>query len=151
MNTIFYLLITGKWKVVFDKRQKETVIAYLSVSSESRVDEPIRIRAWMDTPFMADDKPPTAVINAEVTKRFNYIICADVIAVVDRPRGKPIVVQLFDNGLGADKVPNDGLYSGVFAKFNTNGRYGVMARVINNNKAMLKLGVEDEKLKCNFK
>ena len=102
----------------------------------------------MDTPFMAEDKPPTAVINAEVTKRYNYIICADVIAVVDRPKGEPVLIHLRDNGLGADKVPNDGLYSGVFSKFNTNGRYGVTARIINNSKAMLKLGVEDEKLKC---
>ena len=105
----------------------------------------------MDTPFMAEDKPPTAVINAEITKRYNYIICADVIAIVDRPKGEPILIQLHDNGLGADKVPNDGLYSGIFSKFNTNGRYGVTARVMDNNKAMLKLGVEDEKLKCNSK
>ncbi len=133
----------------FEKRRKETVIAYLSATSESRVDEPIKIRTWMDTPFMGKDMPPTAVINAEVTKRYNYIICAHVMAIVDRPKGDPIVLQLSDNGLGADKVANDGLYSAIFNKFNANGRYGVTARVLNNNKAMLKLGVEDEKLKCN--
>ena len=138
----------GKWKVSFEKRQQETVIAYLSVTSESRVDEPIKVRAWMDTPFAGTGKPPTAVINAEVTKRYNYIICADVIATVDRPKGQPILIQLYDNGLGADKVANDGLYSAVFSKFNSNGRYGVNARVVNNNRALIKLGVEDQKLKC---
>lgn len=71
-----------------------------------------------------------------------------MIAIVDRPKGEPIALKLSDNGLGADKVANDGLYSAIFSKFNTNGRYGVTARVLNNNKAMLKLGVEDEKLKC---
>ncbi|CAG2166360.1 unnamed protein product [Oppiella nova] len=95
------LATEGKWKVSFEKRQHETVIAYLSVTSESRVDEPIKVRAWMDTPFAGTGKPPTAVINAEVTKRYNYIICADVIAMVDRPKGQPIFIQLYDNGLGA--------------------------------------------------
>ncbi|CAG2176316.1 unnamed protein product, partial [Oppiella nova] len=93
------LATEGKWKVSFEKRQHETVIAYLSVTSESRVDEPIKVRAWMDTPFAGTGKPPTAVINAEVTKRYNYIICADVIAMVDRPKGQPIFIQLYDNGV----------------------------------------------------
>ncbi|CAG2112704.1 unnamed protein product, partial [Medioppia subpectinata] len=148
----------GKWTVGYERRQRdnnyETVIAYLSVTSESRVDEPVKVRAWVDTPFTATGKgadhkvTTTAVITAEVTKRYNYVICADVLALVDRPTGDPVVIRLRDNGLGADKVANDGLYSGVFRQFNGNGRYGVSARVVDNGKPMIKLGIEDRKVKC---
>ncbi|CAG2119750.1 unnamed protein product, partial [Medioppia subpectinata] len=84
------------WRRHRDNSQ-EAVIAYSSVTSESRLDEPVKVRVWIDAPFTATAKGPdhmvttTAVITAEVTKRYNYVICADVLALVDRPTGDPVV------------------------------------------------------------
>ena len=132
----------GNWKVKLNKVVTNNIYAYLSVSSCSHVTEPIKTITWIDTPFINKDSQHSAVINAEVIKRFTYVICASVIAIVDRPSGESVFVKLYDNGTGPDKVANDGLYAATFTNFNSNGKYGVIARVINDGKAKLKLGVE---------
>lgn len=42
--------------------------------------------------------------------------------------------------LGADVTENDGIYTAYFTHFNGNGRYAVIARVINGGHARLKHG-----------
>lgn len=116
------------------------LIAYLTVTSEHRVDEPVRIRAWMDS-LTLTKSPPSAVVNAEVTRRYSSVICAQVVAIIDRPNGaEPVSLSLKDDGFGADKVANDGIYSAIFRAFNDNGRYGVTARVVADSGAKIRLG-----------
>lgn len=56
------------------------------------------------------------------------ILNAKVTAIVESDTDR-FVVTLKDNGMGADTIENDGVYSGYFVQYNTNGRYRVKAKV----------------------
>ena len=63
------------------------------------------------------------VIFASFSKDLNPILNASVKAVIYRPSGDSISLELHDNGLNADRSANDGIYSRYFSNFNINGNY----------------------------
>ncbi|XP_059839805.1 calcium-activated chloride channel regulator 1-like isoform X1 [Hypanus sabinus] len=75
------------------------------------------------------DSTGPIIINVEVSHGFLPILYANVTAIIERPSGPPIVQVLSDDGLGADIVRNDGIYSKYFFSFNGTGRYSVKVRV----------------------
>jgi hypothetical protein len=113
---------TGKWKVRIEKQEREksgrekqifapqksqkqsidVVIVYLSLATYLKVDAPIQTRTWMNVFLTSSSssgttKSPlriTSIINAEVTKRFNHVICASVVTTIDGPKGESLNVLL---------------------------------------------------------
>jgi hypothetical protein len=53
---------------------------------------------------------------------------AQMEAVVHRPQGPPVAVALQDNGRNGDEVAGDGVYSGLFERWNGDGGYTVDVR-----------------------
>lgn len=51
------------------------------------------------------------------------IINAKVEAVIYRPTGDYVRIDLYDNGLNSDRFKDDGIYSRYFSEFNSNGIY----------------------------
>ena len=72
--------------------------------------------------------PETQTIYASVSKDLQPILNASVTALILRPSGDYVSVQLFDNGLNMDRTANDGIYTRQFSGFSKNGIY--LGRVI---------------------
>lgn len=47
---------------------------------------------------------------------------------VSVPNGPPVPLQVWDDGVGADVRPNDGVYSGFFTQFKGDGRYSMQVK-----------------------
>jgi hypothetical protein len=67
--------------------------------------------------------PQNQIIYASVSKGLKPILNASVRALIFRPDGEVLRLELHDNGLNADRFKNDGVYSRQFSSFNTNGVY----------------------------
>ncbi|XP_067845973.1 calcium-activated chloride channel regulator 1-like isoform X1 [Heptranchias perlo] len=75
------------------------------------------------------DSTSPIIVYAEVSHGFLPVLFANVTAITERPTGPPIVLKLSDDGLGADIVRNDGIYSKYFLDFKDYGRYNFKLRV----------------------
>ncbi len=70
----------------------------------------------------------TQVIYASVSRNLQPILNASVRALIYRPSGDYISLELYDNGLNADRYADDGVYTRYFSNYNVDGVY--FARVI---------------------
>ncbi|CAO2600338.1 Calcium-activated chloride channel regulator 2 [Lemmus lemmus] len=61
--------------------------------------------------------PQPVIIYANVRKGLYPILNATVVATVEPEAGDPVMLQLLDNGAGADVIKNDGIYSRYFFAF----------------------------------
>ncbi|XP_043556014.1 calcium-activated chloride channel regulator 1-like [Chiloscyllium plagiosum] len=92
----------------------------------------------------ADEKVPPVTVNvhisekdsvggrtiyAEVSQRFSPVLFANVTVIIEQPTGPKIEQELSDDGLGADIVKNDGIYTKYFHKYSEIGRYNFKIRV----------------------
>ncbi|XP_055521014.1 calcium-activated chloride channel regulator 1-like [Leucoraja erinacea] len=75
------------------------------------------------------DSTNPMIIYVEVSHGFLPVLYANVTAIIERPSGPPVGLQLSDDGLGADIVRNDGIYSKYFLSLNERGRYSAKVRV----------------------
>nr|XP_048309701.1 calcium-activated chloride channel regulator 2 [Myodes glareolus] len=73
--------------------------------------------------------PQPVIIYANVRKGLYPILNATVVATVEPEAGDPVMLQLLDNGAGADVIKNDGIYSRYFFSFPVSGRYSLTVRV----------------------
>lgn len=131
---------SGSWTVIIRRSGSTGVAVSNSVISEPKDPriQPVRVRSWLSDVQL--HYPAHAKVYAEVKKGYDAVVGAKVKAVIDRPLGSPVEVFLKDNGAGPDVSENDGIYSGFFTQFNGNGRYAVVANVINDGDAKLKIG-----------
>ena len=67
--------------------------------------------------------PETQIIFAKISRGLKPILNATVKAHIYRPTGGIISIELFDDGLYADRFKDDGIYSRHFTNFNTDGEY----------------------------
>jgi len=67
--------------------------------------------------------PEAITINA--TPRFagESVVGAHIEGHVTRPDGSTVHVDLFDDGLGGDDIPDDGTYTALFSQYNEDGTY----------------------------
>lgn len=130
----------GRWRIAFHRVGDFPVVVAFSVTSEPQDSrhQPVRVRSWLSD--MQLKFPAHAKVYAEVKKGYRSVIGATVVGIVDRPMGGSVEVNLRDDGIGADVTKNDGIYTGYFTHFNGNGRYGVVANVVNDGQARLKKG-----------
>ncbi len=65
----------------------------------------------------------TQMIYASVSRNLQPVLNATVRAIIHRPTGDYITLELYDNGLNADRYAYDGVYTRYFSNFNANGVY----------------------------
>ncbi|XP_069498845.1 calcium-activated chloride channel regulator 1-like [Ambystoma mexicanum] len=99
---------------------------------------PITVKAHMNQDTTAYPNP--MVVYAEVSQGFLPVVGANVTAIIDPEKGDPLILNLADNGSGADIAKNDGIYSRFFTEFKANGRYSLRVRVQGKDKTT-KLGL----------
>ncbi len=72
----------------------------------------------------------TQIIYASVSKNLQPILNASVRAIIYRPKGDYISLELFDNGLNADRYADDGVYTRYFSNYNVDGIYFARVNLI---------------------
>nr|XP_020019455.1 calcium-activated chloride channel regulator 4-like [Castor canadensis] len=87
---------------------------------------PITVNAKMNK--NSNSFPNPMIVYAEVLQGYIPIIGASVTAIIESNSGKSKVLELLDNGAGADAFKNDGVYSRYFTAYSDNGRYSLKVR-----------------------
>ncbi|KAG8555801.1 hypothetical protein GDO81_017820 [Engystomops pustulosus] len=88
---------------------------------------PVTVNAHMNT--ATNSYPNPMIVYAAVNQGLLPVKGAKVTAIIQPASGKEEILELLDNGAGADIVRNDGVYSRYFTAFKTNGRYNLKVRV----------------------
>ncbi|XP_078615888.1 calcium-activated chloride channel regulator 4A-like isoform X2 [Branchiostoma floridae x Branchiostoma japonicum] len=134
----------GSWLIHVANPAPSAQRVVLTVNSRpSAAEPPITANAWLSNSDL-QVWPPKAVVYAEVTQGLSPIVGAHVMATVQGPDNQQnsYILQLRDDGAGADLTRNDGTYSAYFTQFTGVGRYSVSAAVTNpDGQAQLKTSV----------
>ncbi|XP_063794822.1 calcium-activated chloride channel regulator 1-like [Pseudophryne corroboree] len=118
----------GRWYYSLCNTRSSNQGVGLIVNSKAADEKvpPITVTAHMNT--IANDYPNPMVVYATVSQGLLPVKGANVTATIEPLTGTPVVLQLLDNGAGADIVKNDGVYSKYFTAFKFNGRYSLQVR-----------------------
>ncbi|XP_058393099.1 calcium-activated chloride channel regulator 4-like [Diceros bicornis minor] len=127
-----YLSIPGTAKVgvwTYSLQAKEnSEILTLTVNSRAANSSvpPITVNAKVNKD--TNSFPSPMIVYAEILQGFVPVLGANVTASIESTGGKTEVLQLLDNGAGADSFKNDGVYSRYFTAYSDNGRYSLKVR-----------------------
>ncbi|XP_068098194.1 calcium-activated chloride channel regulator 1-like [Hyperolius riggenbachi] len=123
----------GQWE--YKICNKEVVDQVLGLTVNSRASDPNVPPIVLETNINTDATTfhVPLILYAIVTQGLTPILGLSVTAIVESQDGKINTLQLLDNGAGSDIVKNDGIYSGYFTQFSSNGRYSLKVRVKRQN------------------
>uniref|UniRef100_A0A8C6RUI3 VWFA domain-containing protein n=1 Tax=Nannospalax galili TaxID=1026970 RepID=A0A8C6RUI3_NANGA len=105
--------------------QEILTITVTSRAANSSV-PPITVNAKMNKD--TSSYPSPMIVYAEVLQGYVPIIGANVTALIESNSGNIEVLDLLDNGAGADSFKDDGVYSRYFTAYSENGRYSLKVR-----------------------
>ncbi|XP_033120351.1 calcium-activated chloride channel regulator 1-like [Anneissia japonica] len=126
--------MTGYWVFTvanIDNRSPSQIVTVSVASKQSSKEDPIEVLALVSDPTINYSTEPVVVIYAIVTKGYLPVINAQVFAVIEGPDAVE-EIQLLDNGAEPDISEDDGVYSGYYLAFSTNGRYSVAIKANNS-------------------
>ncbi|XP_057570833.1 calcium-activated chloride channel regulator 4 [Hippopotamus amphibius kiboko] len=127
-----YLSIPGTTKVgvwtysLQAKANSETLTITVNSKAANSSVPPIIVNAKMNKD--TNSFPNPMIVYAEILQGYTPIIGASVTAFIESNSGKTEVLELLDNGAGADSFKNDGVYSRYFTAYKENGRYSLKVR-----------------------
>ncbi|XP_007116032.2 calcium-activated chloride channel regulator 4 [Physeter macrocephalus] len=127
-----YLSIPGTAKVgawtysLQAKRNSETLTITVNSQAANSSVPPITVNAKMNKD--TNSFPSPMIVYAEILQGYIPILGANVTAFIESNTGKIEVLELLDNGAGADSFKNDGVYSRYFTTYKENGRYSLKVR-----------------------
>ncbi|XP_038601279.1 calcium-activated chloride channel regulator 1-like [Tachyglossus aculeatus] len=127
-----HLQIPGTAEVGTWKYSIESPAQILTVTVTSRAANP-KVPPLTVTPRMnkaTNTFPSPMAVYAEVSQEFLPVLGAKVIATIEPQSGKPITLELLDNGAGADVAANDGVYSRYFTAYKGNGRHSLKVQAL---------------------
>ncbi|XP_073935675.1 calcium-activated chloride channel regulator 4-like [Castor canadensis] len=108
------------------KANSETLTMTVTSRAASSSVPPITVNAKMNK--NSNSFPNPMIVYAEVLQGYIPIIGASVTAIIESNKGNTKVLELLDNGAGADAFKNDGVYSRYFTAYSDNGRYSLKVR-----------------------
>ncbi|XP_051021629.1 LOW QUALITY PROTEIN: calcium-activated chloride channel regulator 2 [Acomys russatus] len=119
----------GHWTYTLNNTQHSPQALKVTVASRasSLAMSPATVEAFVERD--STHFPQPVIIYANVRKGLYPILNATVVATVEPEDRDPVVLQLLDNGAGADVIKNDGIYSRYFFSFAVSGRYSLTVRV----------------------
>ncbi|UYV76173.1 hypothetical protein LAZ67_13002938, partial [Cordylochernes scorpioides] len=131
--------VTVIWTMDCRHQSTSLTAVFWVVTSEPKdsKNQPVRLKSWIGDLELTF--PKVARVYAQVSKGYQPVLGAHIVATVDRPMGSLVDIVLLDNGAGADGTRNDGIYSAYFTQFNGDGRYSVVAQVVNNGQAGVRI------------
>ncbi|CAK6441306.1 unnamed protein product [Pipistrellus nathusii] len=108
------------------KENSETLTITVNSRAANSSVPPITVNAKMNKD--TNSFPSPMIVYAEILQGYTPIIGASVTAFIESNNGKTEVLELFDNGAGADTFKDDGVYSRYFTAYSENGRYSLKVR-----------------------
>ncbi|XP_066480671.1 calcium-activated chloride channel regulator 1-like [Tiliqua scincoides] len=126
----------GDWTYKIQNTYTATQVISMTVTTRARslTEPPVTVKTYMNRDN--NNYPNPMVIYAEVSQGFLPVLEANVIATVEQESRPPEDITLEDDGLGADTLKHDGIYSGYFLSFKVNGRYNLKVRVQGEQKTV---------------
>uniref|UniRef100_UPI00398F76F4 calcium-activated chloride channel regulator 1-like n=1 Tax=Pristiophorus japonicus TaxID=55135 RepID=UPI00398F76F4 len=117
---------TGTWlyRILNPGTEQVITITVTSRAADENV-PPITVNAYI----AKKDSTSPMIIYAEVSHGFLPVLFAEVTAIIEQPTGPLVKQDLTDNGLGADIIRNDGVYTKYFLNITGYGRYNLKVRV----------------------
>ncbi|XP_021568766.1 calcium-activated chloride channel regulator 4 isoform X2 [Carlito syrichta] len=132
VSKMAYLSIPGTAKVgiwtynLQAKANPETLTITVTSRAANSSVPPITVNAKMNKD--TNSFPSPMIIYAEVLQGYVPLLGANVTAFIESQSGNTEVLELLDNGAGADSFKNDGVYSRYFTAYTENGRYSLKVR-----------------------
>ncbi|DAA31315.1 calcium-activated chloride channel regulator 4 precursor [Bos taurus] len=127
-----YLSIKGATKVgvwtynIQAKASSETLTITVNSRAANSSVPPITVNAKMNKD--TNSYPSPLIVYAEILQGYLPILGANVTAFIESKFGETEVLELLDNGAGADSFKNDGVYSRYFTTYKENGPYNLKVR-----------------------
>ncbi|UYV76179.1 hypothetical protein LAZ67_13002947 [Cordylochernes scorpioides] len=128
---------SGRWFAEIRSSGFSDVSWVVTSEPKDPKNQPVRIKSWIGDLELTFPTIPR--VYAHVSKRYEPVLGAHIVATIDRPMGSLVEIVLLDNGAGADGTRDDGIYTAYFTQFNGDGRYSVVARVVNNGHAGVRM------------
>ncbi|XP_006919440.1 calcium-activated chloride channel regulator 1 [Pteropus alecto] len=116
---------TGTW--TYSLLNSHVNSQMLTVTMTSRARSPTTPPV-IATAHMSQDTahyPSPMIVYAQVSQGFLPVLGVNVTAVIETEDGHQGILELWDNGAGADTIKNDGIYSRYFKDYRGNGRYSL--------------------------
>uniref|UniRef100_A0A8C1ZEF1 Chloride channel accessory 1 n=1 Tax=Cyprinus carpio TaxID=7962 RepID=A0A8C1ZEF1_CYPCA len=120
----------GDWKYSIQAKILQALTLTVTSQATQADVPPIIVKTHMNQQFSDGTKP--MIVFAEVSQSYRPVINAEVWATLESETGSIHILQLLDNGAGADAFQNDGIYSRYFTKM-VNGRSSLKVRVKNQD------------------
>ncbi|XP_073718803.1 calcium-activated chloride channel regulator 4A-like [Misgurnus anguillicaudatus] len=118
----------GDWKYsILSGRSQSLTITVTSQAADDNV-PPIIVKAHVNQQISDGSKP--TIVFAEVSQNYRPVVNAEVRATLESETGTSEIIELLDNGAGADAFKDDGIYSRYFTKL-VKGRTSLKVRVRN--------------------
>ncbi|XP_052780593.1 calcium-activated chloride channel regulator 1-like [Mya arenaria] len=112
----------GKWtyKIYQSSELSQRVYVTLTSANENQSLDPLTVRP---SSKLIQESPRAMLLILDVTQGVHPVLGLNATVLIEGPDSLRTVLQLFDNGGGADVNKNDGVYSRYFKKFITGGVY----------------------------
>uniref|UniRef100_A0A8D2JCN4 Chloride channel accessory 2 n=1 Tax=Varanus komodoensis TaxID=61221 RepID=A0A8D2JCN4_VARKO len=126
----------GDWSYRLSNTHPFPDVFVMTVTSRKAKSDVSAIFVRAHTNKDANLYPNPVIVYAQVNQGFSPILGANVAAVIEPESGDPVILELLDNGAGADTAKDDGIYSKYLFSFTTNGRYSLKVHVQRDNETV---------------
>ncbi|EPQ19658.1 Epithelial chloride channel protein [Myotis brandtii] len=131
---------TGTWTYSLLNNHVNSEMLTVTVTTRARSPTTLPVIATAHMSGNTAHYPSPMIVYARVSQGFLPVLGINVTATIETEDGHQAILELWDNGAGADTVKNDGIYSRYFTDYHGNGRYSLKVHAqARKNKARLNL------------
>ncbi|XP_006093988.1 calcium-activated chloride channel regulator 1-like [Myotis lucifugus] len=131
---------TGTWTYSLLNNHVDSEMLTVTVTTRARSPTTLPVIATAHMSGNTAHYPSPMIVYARVSQGFLPVLGINVTATIETEDGHQAILELWDNGAGADTVKNDGIYSRYFTDYHGNGRYSLKVHAqARKNKARLNL------------
>uniref|UniRef100_A0ABI7YRX7 VWFA domain-containing protein n=1 Tax=Felis catus TaxID=9685 RepID=A0ABI7YRX7_FELCA len=116
---------TGTWTYHLLNKQAKSQVLTVTMTTRARSPTTLPVIATAHMSQSTTRYPSPMIVYAQVSQGFLPVLGINVTAIIESEDGHQVILELWDNGAGADTVKNDGIYSRYFTDFHGNGRYSL--------------------------
>ncbi|XP_053777202.1 calcium-activated chloride channel regulator 1-like [Desmodus rotundus] len=138
---------TGTWTYSLLNNHVNSQPLTVTVTTRARSLATLPVTATAHMSRATAQYPSAMIVYARVSQGFLPVLGANVTATIESEGGHQVILELWDNGAGADTIKNDGIYSRYFTEYRENGRYSLKVRAqARKNTARISLRQQNQAL-----
>ncbi|EHB18738.1 Epithelial chloride channel protein, partial [Heterocephalus glaber] len=116
---------TGSWTYSLQNKNVNSQLLTVTMTTRARSPTTLPVIATAHMSQNTANYSSPMIVYARVSQGFLPVLGANVTAIIESEDGNQVTLELWDNGVGADTVKNDGIYSRYFTDYHGNGRYSL--------------------------